>query len=71
MENLYKNKNYDIYKLRLKALEEKLTNEELAVVLLYMMKRRGYKLSNINKKQENTGKIIEEIKQNEILMKRI
>lgn len=71
LENLYKNKNYDIYKLRVKALEEKLTNEELAVVLLYMMKRRGYKLSNIHKKQENTGKIIEEIKQNEILMKRI
>lgn len=72
LENIY-NSNRDlesVYKLRYDALNRKLTNEELARVLLHLAKRRGYKANS--KAQESsdkeTGKLLTAIEENSKLM---
>lgn len=43
LDSLYEGQLEDIYELRVRALDEKLSNEELARVLLHLAKRRGFK----------------------------
>ena len=52
MDLLYEGKLEDIYELRVRALDEKLTNEELARALLHLAKRRGFKS---NRKAESAS----------------
>lgn len=52
MDLLYEGQLEDIYELRVRALDEKLTNEELARALLHLAKRRGFKS---NRKAESAS----------------
>lgn len=74
IENMYKTYNFQFtpYELRVDALDNKLTNSELARVLISMAKKRGYKSNS--KAEENTsgsdaGKLLTATKENEELMK--
>ena len=74
LENLYENYRFqfNVYELRVMALDEKITNKDLARILISMVKKRGYKS---NSKSEETssgsdaGKLITATKENEKLMK--
>ena len=74
LEDLYENYRFqfNVYELRVMALDEKITNKDLARVLISMVKKRGYKS---NSKSEETssgsdaGKLITATKENEKLMK--
>ena len=74
LEDLYENYKfqYNVYELRVMALDEKITNRDLARVLISMVKKRGYKS---NSKSEETasgsdaGKLLTATKENEELMK--
>lgn len=61
----------DVWKLRLEALNRKLTNREFARVLTAIAKRRGYKsnrkIEEIDEKSEN-GKLTKAIKLNKLYM---
>lgn len=61
----------DVWKLRLEALDRKLTNREFARVLTAIAKRRGYKsnrkIEEIDEKSEN-GKLTKAIKSNKLYM---
>ena len=61
----------DVWKLRLEALDRKLTNREFARVLTAIAKRRGYKsnrkIEEIDEKSEN-GKLTKAIKLNKLYM---
>lgn len=69
--NLYTNSNIkNIYELRVQALDEKLNNEDLAKVLLNMVKKRGYK-SNVELEEyekDEDGKVITATKENQRIM---
>ena len=45
MGNLYK-ENSNIYELRVKALDGKISNKDLSKILLFFVKKRGYKFNN-------------------------
>lgn len=74
LEDLYENYRfqYNVYELRVMALDEKITNKDLARILISMVKKRGYKS---NSKSEETasgsdaGKLLTATKENEELMK--
>ena len=53
LEKLYEGVSSDVYELRVKGLDEKLTAEEVARVLLHLAHRRGFKS---NRKAEKTDK---------------
>lgn len=63
---------FNIYELRTKALDEKITNKDLARILINFVKRRGYK-SNSKSEETDTkndaGKLLTATKENEALMK--
>ena len=74
LEDLYENYRfqYNVYELRVLALDEKITNKDLARVLISMVKKRGYKSNS--KSEENSsgsdaGKLLTATKENEELMK--
>lgn len=43
INNYYKNKDTNPYKLKVEALDRKLTNDELSIILVHYAKKRGYK----------------------------
>ena len=62
---------FNPYELRVKGLDEKLTNSELSRILISFVKRRGYK-SNSKSEETNDkemGKLLTATKENELLMK--
>lgn len=66
----YKSRNLpNVYKLRYEALERKLSNDELAQVLIHIAKHRGFKSTRKaeNKEKEN-GKVLSATKENKKLM---
>ena len=67
IENYYKNKDVNPFKLRSEALDRKLTNEELAIILVHYAKHRGYK-SNRDEDTGDSGKVKSSIKENEKIM---
>ena len=70
LDNLYDNNKLSIYELRIKALDNKITNNELARVLLAMVKKRGYK-SNVKISedfQSEDGKVLIAAKKNQLLL---
>ena len=72
LDDMYENYNfqYNVYELRVQGLDEKLTNKELARVLISFVKKRGYK-SNSKSEQANKedGKLLIATKENAELMK--
>lgn len=72
LEELYSNYKfqYNVYELRVQALDEKLTNKELARVLINFVKKRGYKSNSKSEEVSNTenGKLLTATKENENLM---
>ena len=71
-EEMFKNYKFqfNIYELRVMALDEKITNKDLARVLLNFVKRRGYKSNSKSEEVENkeSGKLLIATKKNEELM---
>lgn len=70
VENYYKGKNTTPYNIKVKGLDEKLSNEELAIILCNWAKHRGYKSSredDSNGTSEN-GKIKSAISENQKIM---
>lgn len=70
INNYYKNKNITPYELKVKALDQKLNKDELAIILVHYAKHRGYKSNRSDDSNDSdTGKVKEGIKQNELIMK--
>lgn len=69
VNNYYKGKNTNPYKLKVEALDRKLTKDELSIILVHYSKHRGYKSNrtdDINDK--DSGKVKEQIQENKKLM---
>lgn len=69
--NYYLNNNKNPYNLKVEALDRKLTKEELSIILVHYAKHRGYKSNRTEDSSSNseTGKVLKNIAENEILMK--
>ena len=74
VDEMYANKAhvkhlYNVYELRVLGIEQKLTNKELARVLISLVKKRGYK-SNSKAEESNgeAGKLLTATRDNELLM---
>ena len=66
LQDYYQNKNTNPYEIKVKALSQKLSNEELSIILVHYAKHRGYKSNredNTNTTGE-TGKIKKAIEDN-------
>lgn len=61
---------YNPYRLRSRALKQKISNDELFVALYYIAKRRGYKSNRkkVEEEDKNSGRVLEAIKNNEKLL---
>ena len=57
--------NEDVYFLRAKALDEKISNEELSKVILHILKRRGFRSNRIHSTDKEEGKLKTAISENE------
>lgn len=71
VEDYYKGKDTTPYDLKVKGLDEKLSNEELSIILCHWAKHRGYK-SNREDDSGNSsenGKVKTAISENEKIMK--
>ena len=57
IEKMYEEYNfqYNVYELRLQGISEKLTNRELARVLISFVKKRGYKSNSKSEEKESYG----------------
>lgn len=66
----YKENNTNPYILKTEALNRKLTDEELSIILVHYAKKRGYK-SNREEgtNDKDVGKVLSAIKENEKIMK--
>lgn len=69
INNYYKNKDTNPYKLKVEALDRKLTNEELSIILVHYAKKRGYKSNREEQVDKESGKVLSAIKENEKIMK--
>ena len=69
INNYYKNKDTNPYKLKVEALDRKLTKEELSIVLVHYAKKRGYKSNREETSDKDTGKVLSAIKENKDLIK--
>ena len=65
INNYYKEKNSNPYKLKVEALDRKLTNEELSIILVHYAKKRGYKSNREEASDNDSGKVLSAIKENE------
>lgn len=54
----------DIYKLRVKALDEPVSASEFARILLHISQRRGFKSNRKNPSNKEDGKLLEAVNQN-------
>lgn len=68
INNYYKNKDTNPYKLKVEALDRKLTNDELSIILVHYAKKRGYKSNREESNNNDNGKVKEAIKENTNLM---
>lgn len=70
MDRYYKEELPDVYKLRYEALDRKLSDEELAQVLLHIAKHRGFKSNRkAELKEKDNGAVLKATSDNEALMK--
>lgn len=68
LNKLFCHKLSDIYELRTRALDEILSNEEFARVLLHLAQRRGFKSNRKNESTGEEGKLLKAVKENVELM---
>ena len=69
LDNLFSGQLEDIYYLRCKALDNSLTNEEFARVLIHLAQRRGFKSNRkSDKKDDDAGKLLSAVSENQITM---
>lgn len=68
INNYYKDKDTNPYKLKVEALDRKLTDEELSIILVHYAKKRGYKSNREEGSDNDSGKVLSAIKENEKLM---
>ncbi len=68
VNNYYKNKNTNPYKLKVEALDRKLSNDELSIILVHYAKKRGYKSNRETESDNDSGKVLTAIKENEKIM---
>lgn len=69
-EKFANQKGLDTWEARVKALDEKVSNEEWAKILINLCKRRGFKSNRKNEANDKeTGQVITSIKNNEEKMK--
>lgn len=64
LETLYDGKLSDIYEIRTRALDEKVTPDEFARILIHLAQRRGYKSNRKSDAKQEDGKILTAISQN-------
>lgn len=57
------------YKLKVEALNRKLTDIELCIILVHYAKKRGYKSNREEASDNESGKVLSAIKENETLIK--
>lgn len=69
INNYYKEKNSNPYILKVEALDRKLTNDELSIILVHYAKKRGYKSNREEASDNDSGKVLSAIKENEKIMK--
>lgn len=69
INNYYKEKNTNPYVLKVEALDRKLTNDELSIILVHYAKKRGYKSNREEASDNDSGKVLSAIKENEKIMK--
>lgn len=69
IQEYYKNKNTNPYKLKVDALERKLEPEELCIILVHYAKKRGYKSNRESQSENDNGKVLTAIKENSELMR--
>lgn len=70
LDTLFNGKLSDIYYLRTKALDERLTNLELARVLINLSQRRGFKSNRkAEDEKEEGGKLLKSVRANDERMK--
>lgn len=70
LNSLFSGQLSDIYMLRAKALDEKLTNDEFARVLIHLAQRRGFKSNRKTADSDaETGKLLTAVNDNQLLMK--
>lgn len=70
LQDYYRNKTTNPYEIKVKSLSEKISNEELAIILVHYAKHRGYKSNredNVDASGEN-GKIKKAIEENKNIM---
>lgn len=75
INELYEKYNFQFnpYELRVHALDSKLSNSELARVLIQFVKKRGYKSNSKSEEADSSndaGKLVTATKENETLMKK-
>ena len=68
INNYYKSNDTNPYKLKVEALDRKLTNEELSIILVHYAKKRGYKSNREEASDSDSGKVLSAIKENEKIM---
>lgn len=69
MERYHKAKILNVFQLRYEALERVLINEELAQILIYLVKHRGFKSSRKSEYNEKeNGKVLEATRNNKFRM---
>jgi len=69
LDNLYNGILSDVYELRAKALDEQLTNEEFARVLIHLAQRRGFKSNRkTDAVDQEAGKLLNAVKSNAELL---
>lgn len=68
INNYYKSKDTNPYKLKVEALDRKLTDEELSIILVHYAKKRGYKSNREEASDKDSGKVLSAIKENEKIM---
>ena len=61
---LYEGKLSDVYELRVRALDEKLSREEFARVLLHLAQRRGFKSNRKGDKSKEDGELLKAVGEN-------
>lgn len=64
LDRLFDGQLTDIYALRVKALDEKLSREEFSRVLLHLAQRRGFRSNRKNAGDKEEGKLLEAVGEN-------
>jgi len=65
LEMLFAGQLEDIYALRVRALDEPVSSEELARILLHISKRRGFRSNRRNATDKEEGKLLAAISENQ------